>query len=113
MGGQDSDSFEHATAVGATMRALGFLVSIEPDPASIEDRAEYRARMKPHAEAIADAIETLRQYGLSMQPVSLAVMRASYFRLVDDPRWAGDETARGVVMAALGEAWNGIGPWRG
>lgn len=92
--------------------ALAFLIAIEPDPLAAEDPEEYEALMEPHAEAASAAIRTIRRFAEAVRPRTLQALQNAYYGFSNDPRHLVSSEASGVVISALREAFEGVGPWR-
>ena len=95
-------------------RALAFLIAIEPDPDDDTlDEAAYDALMEATVARGEVATTVLRRYAEQRQPETLESMQAAYYGFTNDPRYLVSAHVSAVVTSALGQAWDGIGPWRG
>jgi hypothetical protein len=92
--------------------ALAFLVAIEPDPDGIDSLEAYDAAMENYRDEIATATRALRRFAEQAQPQRLEEMQATYYGFSNDQRYLETAEMSAVVTGALGEAWNGVGPWR-
>ena len=100
------------------VKALEFLVQIEPDPEElalraaeegIDDMDLYRALRKPHEASILDAHAAIRAYGEEIAPEGLEYMRGELYDLVQ-MNWTA---IRQIVMVSVtNELWDGLGNWR-
>jgi hypothetical protein len=91
--------------------ALDFLIAVEPDPPP-ESREEHEAATEPDHQLIVAAMATLRSFADQTQPRTLDQMQADYYGFTNDPRYLVSFDVLAIVRGALGEAWNGVGPWR-
>jgi hypothetical protein len=100
------------------VRALEFLVSIEPDPEQLalqavredtDDMTLYRALMKRHEAAINNANATIRAYGTQIAPKGLVYMQKQLYDVVAID-WSAQRQS--VMVSATNTLWNGIGEWR-
>jgi hypothetical protein len=91
--------------------ALEFLIAIEPDPDDDEIEG-YDEHMAPVKDDIGRAMATLRAYAEQRQPRNLPDMMDDYHGFTNDDRYLETGEASGVVISALQDAWDGVGPWR-
>jgi hypothetical protein len=89
------------------------IIGTEGDPDddidTSEDYEAYMARFQPD---ITRAIATLRAFAGRRQPQRLIEMQENYYEFTNDDRYLETAEIAGVVRSALGEAWDGVGPWR-
>jgi len=97
-------------------RALDFLIAIEPDPDDDTldnlDDAACDALMEANVARGEAVTAVLRRYAEQRQPETLESMQAAYYGFTNDPRYLVNAHVSAVVTSTLGQAWDGIGPWR-
>jgi negative regulator of genetic competence, sporulation and motility len=94
--------------------ALAFLIAIEPEPDDddIDTDEDYVAYIAPFQTDIDRAMTTLRRFAEQRQPQTLSEMQRTYYEVTSDDRYLDTSATSSVVIAALRDAWDGVGPWR-
>lgn len=91
------------------VKALQFLVEIEPDPESYTHMEEYDAILAPYSAKIDQAEATIRAYGNALAPQGLSAMQAVLYGLLETQH---DPKANAVIEAAVNAHWDGCGDWQ-
>ena len=50
---------------------------------------------------------------MMIEPRTLEAMQATFYRMVNSPRYSDNPDAQSCVYTCLNRAWRGIGPWQG
>lgn len=100
------------------VRALEFLVEIEPDPeqlaelaarAGIDDMMMRRELQAPCKDKIEAAHEAIRAYGQHIAHQGLAYMQNQLYDLIEQD-WSA--MRQSVMVSTTNQLWNGLGDWR-
>ncbi|HBT34479.1 MAG TPA: hypothetical protein DEB15_17505 [Pusillimonas sp.] len=93
------------------VKALEFLVAIEPDPDSYDsDMDKYDLIMEPHESEIEQAHATIKAYGEQIAPQGLDFMRSVLQQILLQQTELKSES---IIRSKVNWQWDGIGRWLG
>lgn len=92
------------------VKALEYLVSIEPDPTSYRDMDEYDRLMTPHEPEIDHAHSVIRAYGAQIAPQGINHMQQVLYDLLGHYT---DAKSQSLIRSNVQWLWDGCGDWLG
>lgn len=93
------------------VKALEYLVAIEPDPDSYDgDMDKYDQIMEPHENDIKQAHATIKAYGEQIAPQGLDFMRSVLQQTLLQQT---DPKSESIIRSKVNWQWDGIGRWLG
>jgi hypothetical protein len=97
---------------GDVEREIDWLISIEPNPESIDSMDNYRKIMSRHSIGINKANELIRKYGEQLTPPTLSTLQDEFYSITNSRKYSRNAKSQIIARSALNNAWSGIHGWR-